>query len=101
KFVSPGLLRTAGTRLVAGRDITWNEVYEAAPVVMISENFARELIGDAGAALGERIRGVDTRWHEIVGVVQDVRDDGLDQPAPVVVYWPPFKGNSGSGFGGS
>jgi len=32
--------------------------------------------------------------------VQDVRDDGLAQPAPVIVYWPPFKGNSGNGFGG-
>ncbi len=100
KFVSPGLLATAGTRVVAGRDVTWAEVYEAAPVAMISENFARELFGDAAAALGERIRGVDERWHEIIGVVQDVRDDGLDQPAPVIVYWPPFKGNAGSGFGG-
>ncbi len=100
KFVSPGFLATAGTRLVAGRDITWDEVYAAAPVVMISENFARELFGEPAAALGKRIRGVDERWHEIVGVVQDVRDNGLDQPAPVIVYWPPFKGNAGNGFGG-
>ncbi|HEX5421210.1 MAG TPA: ABC transporter permease, partial [Gammaproteobacteria bacterium] len=100
KFVSPGFLATAGTRLVAGRDITWDEIYEAAPVVMISENFARQLWGRPAAALGKRISGVDDRWHEIVGVVQDVRDNGLDKPAPVIVYWPPFKGNSGSGFGG-
>ena len=78
RFVSPGFLATTGTRLVAGRDITWPEVYEAAPVVMISENFARELFGEPAAALGKRISGVDDRWHEIVGVVQDVRDDGVD-----------------------
>jgi predicted permease len=100
RFVAPGFLATAGTRLVVGRDIAWPEVYEAAPVVMISENFARELFGEPATALGKRITGVDDRWHEIVGVVQDVRDDGLGQPAPVIVYWPPFKGNSGSGFGG-
>jgi putative ABC transport system permease protein len=100
KFVSPGLLATAGTRLVAGRDITWTEVYAAAPVVMLSEGFARTLFGRPAEALGHRIRGVDDRWHEIVGVVQDVRDDGLTQPAPAIVYWTPFKGSAGAGFGG-
>jgi predicted permease len=98
RFVSPGFLATMGTPLVAGRDIAWPEVYERAPVAMISENFARELFGEPAAALGKRINGVDDRWHEIVGVVQNVRDDGLAQPAPVIVYWPPF--NPGSGFGG-
>ena len=100
RFVAPGFFAAIGTRLVAGRDITWPEVYEAAPVAMISENFARELFGEPAAALGKRIRGDDERWHEIVGVAQDVRDDGLAQPAPVIVYWPFFKGNSGGGFGG-
>ncbi len=101
RFVSPGFLATVGTRLVAGRDVTWPEVYDAAPVVMISENFARELFGEPAAALGKRINGVDGRWHEIVGVVQDVRDDGPAQPAPVIVYWPTFKGDSGPSFGGA
>jgi putative ABC transport system permease protein len=100
KFVSPGLLATAGTRLVAGRDFSWAEVYGAVPVVMISESLARLLWDGPAAALGQRIRGVDDRWHEIVGVVQDVRDDGLAEPAPPIAYWPPFKGDSGSGFGG-
>jgi len=98
RFVSPEFLATMGTRLVVGRDITWPEAYEGAPVAMISENFARELFGQPAAALGKRINGVDSRWHEIVGVVQDVRDDGVAQPAPVIVYWPPY--NPGSSFGG-
>jgi predicted permease len=101
RFVSPGFLATMGTRLVAGRDLTWPEVYGATPVAMISENFARELFGEPAAALGKRVNGADDRWHEIVGVVQDVRDDGPGQPAPVIVYWPTFKGSSGAGFGGA
>jgi ABC-type antimicrobial peptide transport system permease subunit len=28
------------------------------------------------------------QWFEIVGVVQDERADGLNQPAPTLVYWP-------------
>ena len=27
-------------------------------------------------------------WHEVIGVVQDVRDNGVQQPAPAIVYWP-------------
>ena len=30
----------------------------------------------------------DAPWREIVGVVGDERDDGLNQPATAIVYWP-------------
>lgn len=42
KFVSPGLFETMGTKLTAGRDYTWTDVQEVRPVVIISENYARE-----------------------------------------------------------
>src|SRR5260221_243295 len=41
KFVSPGFLQTMGTSLIAGRDITWTEIYNKTPVAMSSENLAR------------------------------------------------------------
>src|SRR6185369_11858426 len=56
KYASPGFFQTAGTTLVAGREITWTEVYGLRPVVMISENIARELWGTPTAALGKRLR---------------------------------------------
>ena len=78
-----------GTPLVAGRDLTWTDAYDRLPVVMVSENLARELWGDPTAALGKRIRETSTSaWREVVGVVADVHDDGLDQKAPAIVYWP-------------
>jgi predicted permease len=80
-----------GTRLIAGRDITWTDVYDYRPVAMVSENMARELWGEPAAALGKRIRIAGPgplRWREIVGVVEDVRDDGVQQKAPSLVYWP-------------
>ena len=89
KYASPGFFRTAGTRLIAGRDLTWTEVYGLRPVVVISENLARELWGTPAAALGKRLRHVpDVPWHEVIGVVQDVRENGVYQPAPPTVYWP-------------
>jgi predicted permease len=89
KYASPGFFRTAGTRLVAGRDITWTEVYGLSPVVMISENLARELWGTSAAAVGKHLRqSPEMPWHEVIGVVQDVRENGIYQQAPQIVYWP-------------
>jgi hypothetical protein len=58
-------------------------------VAVISENFARELWREPGAALGKRIRAnAADPWREIVGIVGDVYDDGVHERAPTVVYWP-------------
>ena len=89
KFVAPGFFQTMGTRLLAGRDITWTDIYDQRPVVMVSGNMARELWRDPAAAIGKRIReGMNDPWREIVGVVADIRSDGADQKAPTTVYWP-------------
>lgn len=89
KFVAPGFFETMGTPLVAGRDLTWADLYDKHNVVMVSENFARELWHTPSAALGKRLReGMDDPWREIVGVVADVHSDGPDQPAAATIYWP-------------
>ena len=93
-YVSPGYFHTAGTRFVAGRDFTWAEVYGARPVGMISESLARELWGSPIAAIGKRFQEYSNApWHEVVGVVQDVRENGVDQVSPATVYWPSLMGD--------
>jgi len=78
-----------GNHLVAGRNLTWSDSYNQQPVVMVSENFAREFWKEPAAALGRRIRNSpENPWRTIVGVVADERDDGLAKPAPVIIYWP-------------
>lgn len=89
KFVSPDLLRTMGNRLVAGRDFTWTDAYEKRHVAMVSENLARELWGEPRAAIGKRIsQNPKDPWREIIAVVSDERDDGVNKPAPKIVFWP-------------
>ncbi len=56
EFVSPGFFSAIGTPLLAGRDITWAEVQAHRPVVVVSENLAREMWGEPAAALGKRVR---------------------------------------------
>jgi predicted permease len=89
KIVSPGLLGTMGNTVIAGRDFTWTDVYDKRPVALISENFARELWREPRAAIGKRIReSLKGEWREIVGVVSDERDNGVDQKAPTIAFWP-------------
>ena len=88
--ISPGYFQALGTRLVAGRDLTWADVDDARPVVLVSENFARAIWREPQAALGKRIRveGDGPRsWREIVGVTQDVYAALYEQP-PTSVYAP-------------
>jgi putative ABC transport system permease protein len=90
RYISPGFLKTEGTPLIAGHDFTWTDVYEKRHVAMVSENMAREMWGSPAAALGKQIRSglLNDEWREIVGVVADVYDNGVDQKAPSFAYWP-------------
>jgi len=89
KFASPGFLHTVGNPPVAGRDFTWTDIYNKAPVAIVTENFAREWWHEPRAALGKRIReSTDGTWREIVGVTGNERDDGAQSPAPTTVYCP-------------
>jgi len=90
RFVSPGLFGTLGIPLVAGRDLTWTDVYQRRPFVLISENLARQEWGGARDALGKRLRGASSQdqWREIIGVVGDTRDWSLSRPTTEIVYTP-------------
>jgi len=89
KFITPGFVGTLGTPLVAGRDLTWTDLYQKLPVAIISENFAREYWNSPANAIGRRVRvGTTDDWREVVGVVADVHDDGVNKEASSSVYWP-------------
>src|SRR6267142_351546 len=98
KFITPGFIETLGTPLVAGRQLTWTDLYQKLPVAVISENFAREYWNNPANAIGKRVRvGTTDDWREVIGVVADVHDDGVNKEASSSVYWPlimdRFEGN--------
>jgi hypothetical protein len=86
--ISPGYLGTMGTTIVAGRDLDPDDVDALRPVALVSESLARELWPTPDAALGQRIRTVGGPWRAVIGVVADVRMNGLDEAPPATVYWP-------------
>lgn len=89
KYVSPGLFATQGTRLLAGRDFTWEDLSKRRLVAIVSESMARENWGQSNAALGKRLRpgALGNIWFDVIGVVEDVHDNGAHKPAPPIVYF--------------
>jgi putative ABC transport system permease protein len=89
KWISPGYFETMGNPIVAGRTLTWDDVRLRSPIVIVTECFAREFWKTPADAVGKRIRvNPKDKWREIVGVAGDVHDDGVDQKATAVMYWP-------------
>jgi len=89
KFISPDYFKTLGNEILAGRDLTWTDIENRAPMVLVSENLAREYWHDPAAAIGKRIReNLTDEWREVIGVVRNERDDGVNVKPPAIVYWP-------------
>ncbi len=95
KWVTPGYFETMGNPIIAGRSMSWADIHDRVPVLVISENLAREYWDDPGAALGKRMKLPQIEglpwpqvWREVIGVVGNVRDNGVSQDPPSIVYWP-------------
>jgi predicted permease len=87
RHASPGLFAAQGSRLLHGRDFTWNDVFDERRLAIVSENMARESWREPREAIGKRIRiGRDGPLTEVIGVVENIHADGLHQPAPPTVY---------------
>jgi putative ABC transport system permease protein len=79
-----------GIPLLAGRSFTEHDTVGSARVVLVNETLARTLWPN-GNPVGQRITMRD--WGppltgEIVGVVGDVKGNGLDAAAGPMLYWP-------------
>src|SRR5690606_11919045 len=89
KWISPGFFETLGVPVLAGRAYTWDDVRNLQHIVVVSEALAREYWGTPEAAIGQRIRPMEGRpWSQVIGVVGDVHEDGLDQAVVPIAYWP-------------
>jgi predicted permease len=92
--VSPGYLRTIGTRLLSGRDFDWHDDGKAA-VAIVNERLARQLTGTANAA-GRRFRDHGGNLVEIVGVVEDGKYQTLTEDPAGAIFWPSTQSYSGT-----
>ena len=89
--VSPGYFRAMGIRLLRGREFTEGDNATAPRVVIVSQSVARSL-WPGRDPLGKRISMEDhpksEDWLTIVGVVDDVKQQGLAKKSDPAIYQP-------------
>lgn len=101
ELVSRGYFSTLGIPVLGGR--IWDEAENTRGdgVAVVNAAFGREYLSGS-AAVGQRVRIPDLKshtpvqaasaqsagWREIVGVVGDARDDGVDRPVIPAIYVP-------------
>jgi predicted permease len=69
--ISPGYLEAAGTRLLAGRDLTLQDDSKAPKVALVNRQFALKVFGSVNKAVGGHFKFWDGIRAEVVGVVED------------------------------
>jgi len=94
RTITPGYFRVMRVPVVSGRSFSDGDDVHATPVAMINETLARlwwpnqTALGKfvlAGQELGPRLSDAP---RLIVGVLSDIRESGLDQPAPPTLFVP-------------
>jgi putative ABC transport system permease protein len=89
--VSPNYFHTLAIPLLVGRYFTQGDSADSPRVAIVSQAVAQRFFHDR-SPIGQTIKiGVgagDPPWREIVGVVGDVKDDGLGEAATMTVYEP-------------
>jgi predicted permease len=90
-LVSPGYLRTAGTRLQEGRDFTWHDDDKSPGVAIVNQTFARTLFGTTHA-VGKRFALWETAKYQIVGVAEDGKYNTVGEASQPAMYLPLAQG---------
>ena len=90
--VSADYLKTMNVPLRAGRYFDSRDNEQSMPVAIINETMARQYWPGENA-LGRRFKIGDPdepgkQWKEIVGIVADIRQMGLDEPVKAEMYMP-------------
>jgi len=88
--ITPDYFRAMGIRLLRGRAFTWADDENSPPVTIINEAAARQYWPSADP-MRKRVRledGGPPVWRQVIGVVGNVRQDGLVETARPEVYAP-------------
>src|SRR5690606_38594643 len=96
RTATPEYFEASGMRVLAGRGFESMDVSDGTPVAILNEALAERLFGDQDP-IGQRVAwtgdvlqfiGMAGGWQTVVGVVNDTRDNGPDEPPPPAMYQP-------------
>jgi putative ABC transport system permease protein len=92
--VSPGYFQVMGMRLREGREFQTGDSPTAERVLVVNEAFARRM-WPGESAVGKQVKQgwpetpeSFAPWRRVIGVVNDVKLDGVDQDTPMQAFLP-------------
>ncbi len=88
QVVTKDYFATMGIRLMEGRFFDDRDTAAGSPVVIVNSTLARTFWPNE-SAIGKHVRpngGAKDPWSTVVGVVDDVKNAGLDRPAGTEMY---------------
>lgn len=85
-LVTPGYFESLGIPVIRGRTLSDADLSKKPEYVLVNETFAKSFIGDEDA-IGKRVQALDGEFHEIIGVVGDAKQWGLDLQASAEIYF--------------
>ena len=89
--VSPGFFKDMGIHLLKGRVFTESDGPNSKPVIVINQALANST-WPGEDPIGQLVTvggcGKEGDWCEVVGIVEDVKQHGLDSSGPATVYVP-------------
>jgi predicted permease len=95
--ITPGYLKTMRIPVIRGRDINEGDVDGRVPVILITESLAKQFFPNEDPIGKHLILGLEDQGRdlkptprEIVGIVGDVRIQGLDSDLSMAAVYDPF-----------
>jgi putative ABC transport system permease protein len=87
--ISPGYFQTLEIPMLRGRDFNFRDTARSVPVVIVNEALVHDFFG-ARNPLGQHLAYLSDHphWKDIVGVIEDVRQHGLEIGAVPEVFTP-------------
>jgi predicted permease len=97
--VSPGYFKAAGTVLLAGRDIAWQDTNKTTPVAIVNRTLALKVFGSIERAVGAKfIQGAAHTQFLVVGVVEDGKYISLAEDQKAAFFRPLLQSPSSSSW---
>ena len=94
--VSPNYLQAAGTRLLAGRDLRFDDDKKAPTVALVNHQFAVKVFGSVEKAVGGHFKFWGGNRAEVVGVVEDGKYRTMTEDQQPAMFFS-FQQHGGSG----
>ena len=86
-IVTPDYFETMKIPILRGRTFTRDEEEQGKPVVLVDENLARRFWPNE-EAVGKHIGYDSPVWHEIIGIVPEIKTFGSEQKPLIRIYTP-------------